>query len=380
MEYSRTLDLPSLTRKKSIFLFGARGTGKSTLVRQSFPSAKYFDLLDADVYGDLLKRPKLLAEETEPSDLIILDEVQKLPQVLDEVHRLIESRRQRFVLTGSSARKLKRGGANLLAGRAWTAQLRPLTVAEIPDFSLSRYLNNGGLPGVHGNDEDARENLKSYVNTYLKEEIQAEALTRNVPAFARFLDAIAFTNGEELNFESLASDSGVKSRTVINYVDILTDTLLAFTLSPFTKTQKRKAITRQKLYLFDVGVTNALCRRGIIEERSELWGRAFEHFIACELRAYLDYTRHDAPLCYWRSTSQFEVDFVVGDEVAIECKSTNLVTDKHCKGLRALKEERLLKHYIVVSDDPRPRRMEDKILVLPWREFLSRLHQNDWLG
>lgn len=282
----------------------------------------------------------------------------------------------RFVLTGSSARKLKRGAANLLAGRAWEARLFPLTRDELgASFDLITYLNDGGLPDVYGSAH-ARAELQSYVSLYLREEIQAEALTRNVPAFARFLDAIALSNGQELNYQGLASDCGVAPGTLRSYVEILEDTLIGFTVPGFARTRKRKAIQRAKHYLFDVGVVNALCRRGRIEPRSELFGAAFEQLTMQEVRAYLSYARLDLPMQYWRSTSGFEVDLVLGDDVAIEVKSTALAQDKHLRGLRALAEEGLMRKLIIVSLDEVPRTTSDGIEVLPWGHFLAQL----WSG
>jgi len=374
--YARRLDLPALLRRKSFFLFGPRSTGKTTLIDRQLPGARVYDLLDADVYGRLLRRPAIIGEECRDADqVVVIDEIQKLPQVLDEVHRLIQKRGIRFLLTGSSARKLKRGGANLLAGRAWEARLFPLVSREIPDFDLLQYLNRGGLPHVY-DSPDFREELKYYVHTYLREEVQAEAITRNVQAFAGFLDAIALANGQEINHESLANDCQVSPGTVRNYLQVLEDTLIGFPLPAFTRTRKRKAITRGKHYLFDIGVTNQLCHRGEILERSEMFGAAFEHFLILEVRAWLGYARQDVEMCYWRSTSQFEVDLVLGRAAAVEIKATHLVQDRHLKGLRALKEEGLLRRYVAVSLDPARRQTEDGIEILPWREFLDEL----WSG
>lgn len=374
--YRRTLDLPKLLEIKSFFLFGPRQTGKSTLIARQLPDAQVYDLLDAEVFGRLLRRPRLLEEEHQSGRLIAVDEIQKLPSLLDEVHRLIERRGIRFLLTGSSARKLKRGASNLLAGRAWEARLFPLTFQELgSDFDLSTYLNCGGLPTAYGS-KYAREELNGYTNLYLREEIQAEALTRNVPAFARFLDVIALANGEELNYQSLASDCGVSPATLKSYVEILADTMLGFSLPGYTKTHKRKAIGRAKHYLFDVGVAGSLARRGTVLPGSELFGRAFEHFIIQEVRAALSYARMTLPLCYWRSVSQMEVDLVVGDELAAEIKSTDLVSTKHLRGLRALKQEGLHRRYVVVSLDPTRRRTEDGIEIWPWREFINAI----WAG
>ena len=343
------------------------------MIREQLPDAIVFDLLDADVYGDLLRRPRLLGERTQGSEqVVVIDEIQKLPLLLDEVHRLIELENRTFLLTGSSARKLKHGGANLLAGRAWTASLFPLTYNEIEDFDLSRYVNHGGLPQVY-DSEYPREELNSYVNTYLKEEIQSEAVTRNLRAFSQFLDAIALSNGEELNYESFSSDCQVSAGTLRNYVQILEDTLLGFRLPGYTKTRKRKAISRAKHYLFDIGVTNSLCRRGKVEQKSELFGRVFEHFIILEARAYLSYSRSNLTMSYWRSTSQFEVNLILGNEIAIEVKATDLVQNKHLKGLRAFKEEKIASRYIVVSQDSSRRVTEDGVEILPWRKFLEQL-------
>lgn len=377
--YPRKLDLSALLAKRSHFLFGPRATGKSTLIEQSLPSAKVYDLLDSDTFQRLLRAPGLIAEETDAKTLVVIDEIQKLPSLLNEVHRLIAKRKQTFLMTGSSARKLKRGAANLLAGRAFQAELFPLTSSEIPDFDLLTYLNTTGLPEFYG-DDLAREFLDAYVGTYLREEIQAESLVRNLPGFSRFLEVVTMTNGEEINYASISSDIGVSARTLENYFSILDDTLIGFAVPSFKATTKRKAITRSKYYMFDVGVVNALTNRGAIALKSELFGRAFEHFIALELRAWLSYHRIREPLQYWRSTSKFEVDFIVGDRLALEVKGTDLVSAKHLKGLRALKEEGLIKHYAAVSLDPEPRMTDDGIHIWPWRVFLERLWANqlDW--
>ena len=374
--YHRRLNLVKLLNLKSFFLFGPRQTGKTTLLSASFPEARVYDLLDSDDYEKLLRRPKILEEECpDPRQLIVIDEIQKIPRLLDEVQRLITKKNMRFLLTGSSSRKIKRGGANLLAGRAWEAQLFPLTWSEIDDFDLIKYLNRGGLPQVYLSARPDEE-LKSYVSTYLREEIQSEALTRNIQAFAHFLDAISLSNGYEINYEQLASDCQVSPSTLKNYLQILEDTLLGFRLPAFTKTKKRKPIARSKHFLFDIGVTNKLCHRGEIKAKSDLFGRCFEHFIILEVRAFLSYTRSDLEMTYWRTTSQFEVDLIIGQQLAIELKATEMVHDRHLKGLRALKEEQLVKRYIVVSLDRTPRLTDDGIQIVPWQMFLNEL----WSG
>ncbi|MBI2602646.1 MAG: ATP-binding protein [Deltaproteobacteria bacterium] len=373
--FSRILNLRELLKKRSFFLFGPRGTGKSTLIDATLPEARIYDLLDPVVFERLVRSPGLLSEESAGEQLIVIDEVQKLPSILDEVQRLITKRKVRFLLTGSSARKIRRGGANLLAGRAFEASLFPLVSNEIPEFNLLSYLNTTGLPEFYG-DSLAEEYLQAYVGTYLKEEIQAEALTRNLPGFSRFLEVIALSNGQEINYASLASDCGIPVRTLQGYFSILNDTLLGFEVPPFLKTIKRKAITRSKYFLFDVGVVNHLARRGKIALKSELFGSAFEHFIALELRAWLSYTRRNDELRYWRSTSQFEVDYIIGTKLAIEVKGTDLVTDKHLRGLRALAEEGLIEQYVVVSLDANKRITDDGILILPWKIFCRELWEN----
>lgn len=373
--YNRLLNLKELLKKRSYFLFGPRGIGKSTLITQTLPEAKIYDLLDAALFQRLLREPGLIEQETKAETLVVIDEIQKLPSLLDEVHRLIVKRKQTFLLTGSSARKLKKGSANLLAGRAFQSWLLPLTSQEIPHFDLLAYLNSTGLPEFYGNP-DAAEYLQAYVGTYLQEEVKAEALTRNLAGFTRFLEVVALSNGEEINYSNIASDSGVPVRTLEAYFGILDDTLIGFSVHPYLATTRRKAITRSKYFFFDIGIVNTLTRRGKIEYKSELFGRAFEHFIALELRALLAYKKLDWPLQYWRSTSHFEVDFILGNTLALEVKGTDLVTDKHLKGLRTFKEEGLVKTYGVVSLDPYERMTEDGIYIWPWEVFLTKL----WTG
>lgn len=370
--YIRSLDLPKLLKKRSYFLLGPRGVGKSTLIEQALPQAKVYDLLDASVFQRLAREPTLISQETTAEDLVVIDEIQKLPALLDEVHRLIVKRKQTFLLTGSSARKLRKGGANLLAGRAFQAWLLPLTSQEVVDFDLLTYLNTTGLPEFYG-QTGVHDYLKAYVGTYLQEEIKAEALARNLSGFIRFLEVVALCNGEEINYANISSDCGVPVRTLEGYFGILNDTLIGFPVQPFLSTSKRKAATRSKYFLFDVGVVNSLTKRGRVEFKSELFGRLFEHFIALELRAFLAYHFIDLPLKYWRSVSHFEVDFIVGNKLAIEVKGTDLVTDKHLKGIRALKEEGVIQTHAVVSLDPHERLTSDGIYIWPWKTFLKKL-------
>ncbi len=331
-----------------------------------------YDLLDAKIYGSLLRNPKILDEENKTGETVVIDEIQKLPSILDELQRLIQKKSMTFLLTGSSARKLKRKAVNLLGGRLWKAHLHPLVSTEIKDFDLLTYLNTGGLPHVYGL-KDYKKELRNYVDLYLKEEIQQESIIRNVASFAYFLDLLGLSNGQEINYDSFAKDLGVSATTVRTYIEILTDTLVAFCLPGFTKTKKRKAISRYKFFFFDVGVANSVAKRGSIEEGSQLFGLAFEHFMIQEIRAYLAYTDQDVVMSYWRSTSMFEVDLILGNDLAIEFKSTHHIYDKHLKGLRALKEEGLMKRLIIVSMDESKRETADGIEIVPYKMFLKNL-------
>ena len=374
--YTRSLNLPKLLEKRSHFLFGARATGKSTLIERTLPEAQVIDLLHAKTFAALVRNPSALADMIiDPKRLVVIDEIQKLPNLLDEVQRLITKARVRFLLTGSSARKLKHGGANLLAGRAREARLFPLIYREISDFSLVRLMNHGGLPLVYTSDEPD-EDLTAYVDTYLREEIKAEAATRNVGAFSEFLDIMARNNGQELNYEGFASDLQVSPGTFKNYIQILEDTLIGFRLPGFTDTRKRKATSRAKHYLFDLGVTRHLAKVGMIQPGSKLFGDAFEHFMILEIRAYLSYQRIKTTMCYWRSTSQFEVDLLIGRDLAIEIKATCNPAAKHLKGLRAIAEEGIFKRLLLICDVDVERKTEDGIEILRWNTFLDGL----WAG
>ncbi len=382
--YPRLLNPAEESRRKSIYLFGARQTGKSTLLRATLPEALCFDLLLSELFLDLSRRPQLLRERvlsqkeriTASNTPVLIDEIQKLPVLLDEVHHLIETHGIRFVLTGSSPRKLKRGGVNLLGGRARTRHLFPLVSAEVSDFDLLRALNFGTIPSIYLSD-DPIDDLKAYCGDYLQQEIQAEGLVRNIGVFSRFLETAALSNGELINFESLAGDSAVTAQTIREYFTILEDTLIGFMLPPFRKVVHRKAVGKAKFYFFDVGVANILAQRLEIRERSELFGRAFEHFIYGELRAYREYRKDSRPLSFWRDYRGHEVDFILGDSLALEVKSTNLVTGKHTRGLRMLTEEAPFRHKVIVSLDAAPRKIGD-IDVLPWSEFLARLWNGEY--
>ena len=360
---------------ESVFFWGARQTGKSTLLKTLFPNALWFDLLISREYERLAKNPDIF-RETVLANLnmspVIIDEIQRIPTLLNEVHWLISNHGIRFILSGSSPRKILRSEANLLGGRALRYELYPLISVEIPDFDLLRALNHGLLPR-HYDVASPNRLISAYIGSYLRDEIAAEARIRNIGTFARFLEIAALTNGEMVNYTSIASDCGISATTVKEYFQILEDTLVGRYLPSFQKRQKRRVITAPKFYLFDVGIANYLLHREKIKQGSELFGKAFEHFIYQEIYAHSRYSGKEYPLYYWRTTSQLEIDFVLGDhEVAIEVKAAEQANHRHLKGLKAFAEEYEVKKKILISNDPLPRLIGD-ILVLPWRVFLERL-------
>ena len=364
---------------KSLFLWGARQTGKSTLLKTLFPKAIWFDLLKSDVFERYQNSPAQFREAilAIPSGaLVIVDEIQKIPSLLDEIHWLIVNHQTRFIMSGSSPRKIIRSGANLLGGRALRYELYPLIYVEITGFDLHRALNNGLLPR-HYLSDNSRKLISAYIGSYLRDEIIAEAKIRNIGAFTKFLEIAAFSNGEMVNYTNIASECGVSSTTVKEYFQILEDTLIGRFLPSFQKKPKRRVILAPKFYYFDVGIANYLLKRGQIEVGSEAFGSAFEHFIYQELYAHSKYSDHDYAISYWRTTSQIEVDFILGDhEVAIEVKGTNNVQARHLKGLRSFSEEYTVKKLIVVSNDPLAR-IIGNVAVLPWEQFLQKLWEGE---
>jgi predicted AAA+ superfamily ATPase len=373
-----------LPRHQSAFLWGARKTGKSTYLKERFPDSLVFDFLKTDLFFEMSKNPSLLREqllakdEVALAEPVILDEVQKVPQVLDEVHWLIENKGLRFVLCGSSARKLKKGHANLLGGRAWRYELFPLVSQEIVKFNLLRALNHGLVP-LHylQSDLDCKKSLEAYVQDYLRQEVFAEGLTRNIPAFSRFFDAFGYSHGEITNYSNIARECGVDSKTVKEYYQILIDTLLAIRVEPFKKKQSRQVITKaSKYYMFDVGVAGFLTKRHLAEQKGVEFGKAFEHFLLMEMVAYRSYAAKDFAINFWRTKSGQEVDFVLGaGEVAIEVKGTSRVDRKDMNGLDAFAQACSPKRSIIVCNE-KERRLHGKIEISPWEIFLQQL----WSG
>ena len=370
------IDLP---KHQSAFLWGPRKTGKSTFLRSVFPDSLTFDLLQTDLMLELAKRPALLRERllaAPPGKLrspVILDEVQKVPPLLDEVHWLIENRGLSFILCGSSARKLKRGGVNLLGGRAWRYEMHPLVSIEIGKLNLLQALNRGLVP-AHYLEPEYERSLRAYVLDYLKEEVFDEGLTRNVAAFSRFFEAMGYSHGDLTNYANIARDCGVDAKTVKEYYQILVDTLLGTFVEPWKKRQERQVIGKApKFYLFDVGVAGALTRRRVAEERGELFGRALEHLVLMEILAHRSYRELGYGVHFWRTKSGLEVDFVLGDgEVAVEVKGTSRLDPSDLRSLRTFVGDNRPRRAILVGNERAPRLVEG-IEVLPWREFLARL-------
>lgn len=371
MVVERNLDITSILAKKSVFLFGPRQCGKSWLVDHTLKDVHVLDLLSSEIFLRLSQHPEQLEQIGADGRPIVIDEIQKLPSLLDEVHRLIEKKGYRFLLTGSSARKLRKKGVNLLGGRARVRRLHPFSASELKDcFSLDRAINFGLLPAVWFSDEP-EEDLADYIDEYLRQEIIAEGATRNLPAFSRFLEVAALANGEQIDYTSISRDAQVPRSTVQEYFKILQETLLADEVAVWKRGVKRKTVETAKFYLFDTGVIRRLTRRSKVVEGTPEYGHLFETLVHHELRAYLDTRIRDGVINYWRTQSGTEVDFIVGN-VAIEAKGTKLVDKRDLKGLGALAEEGLFDRRMVVSREPLAR-IQDGVEILPYGDFINRL-------
>ena len=382
--FTRKLQLPA-PATETFFLWGPRQAGKTTLLKEHYGDCRWVDLLKADQFRRYVVNPEFLRQEIEAErgggdpTQVVIDEIQKVPALLDEVHWLMENRNIQFALCGSSARKVRRGAANLLGGRAVRYQLHGLTAAEIgPDFDLDRLLNHGYLPRIFDADRPGKL-LDAYIADYLKEEIAAEGLVRNLPAFSGFLDAAALSDGELINFSNIGTDCGVSGHSARAYFEILEDTLLGRWLPAYRKRPKRRVVGAPKFYLSDVGVVNRLARRGRLSRGSDAYGRAFENWIFHELSAYLDYADDSDDLSYWRLAGGTEVDFIVGDmRLAVEAKATGRIVPRHLKGLRSLVTDHpKVGGRVVVCLEDRPRRTEDGIDILPVGAFVTRLWDGD---
>ena len=381
-EIIRTLEI-NLPPKQSAFLWGPRKTGKTTLLRKLFPDSQFIDFLQTDTFLDYSKSPFLLRErllaqkEQAEKYPVIIDEVQKIPQVLDEVHWLIENSNVNFILCGSSARKLKRGQANLLGGRAWRFELFPLVSNELENLDLLKALNHGLIP-AHYQQKHYQRSLRGYTLDYLKEEVFNEGLTRNIPAFSRFFEAMGYAHGSLINYSNIARDCGVSSKTVKEYYQILVDTLLGTFVLPFKKRQERQVITKApKFYLFDTGVVGAITKQTIAAQRGEMFGKAFEHFIYLEMLAHRSYHEIHYDINFWRTKSGQEVDFILGGgEVAIEVKGTTMVDRRDLRSMKSFMDDYAPKQAIVVCNE-REERIHSGIRIMPWRLFLQKLWQDE---
>ena len=359
--YQRIFDItPYLD--DSVFLFGARQTGKSTFLLDTFRDVPSFDLLDYELRSRFSKNPGLLGEILQDSpdgSLVIIDEIQKVPELLDEVHRLMVRKNMRFILCGSSARKLKKSSSNTLGGRAVPLPFYPLVSAEVPDFNLVRAVTNGMIPR-HYMVENAANRLKGYVEVYIKEEVVEEALVRDLDAFSRFVEVAAIMDGEILNYENIASDCGVSANTVKQYFQILYDTLIGYEIPAYTKAMKRRLMQSPRFYYFDIGIVNYLTGRTSLKPGTAEFGHAFEHLVIQEIIAWLGYFGRKEKLSYWRTYTGIEVDAVIGDaRIAIEIKSANEVKPKHRKGLQEFAKDYPGARLILVSLDRLSRRSGD---------------------
>ncbi len=370
--FNRLLNI-QLPPNKSAFLWGPRKVGKSYWINEHLEDAIVIDFLKTDVFADYISRPSLLRERySDATKLIVIDEVQMVPDILNEVHWMIENTQSSFLLTGSSPRKLRRSHANLLGGRAWRYTMTPLCTPELGDFDIEKSITSGFIPSHFTSPEPIQE-LRAYIADYLKEEIAAEAVVQNIPAFSEFLRVAALTNGELLNYTNVSRETGVSAKIVRSYFQILEDTLLGFRLRPWKKTPDRRMIEAEKFYLFDTGVSNYLARRQPVFSTSE-FGRSFEHFIMMELKAYQAYKDPELPLHFWRTSTGLEVDFILGDmEVAVEIKASKRVDSTHAKNLRALAEHHQLRRLILVSFEVLPKKFGDNVECLFWKDFLKQL-------
>ncbi len=361
----------------SSFLWGARRTGKSFWIKHNFNADEILliDLLKTDVFAEYSSRPSLLRERFQNTKkLIVIDEIQKAPVLLDEIHWMIENKKITFLLTGSSARKLRRGHANLLAGRALRYNLLPFSCMEVEEIDLESVMVSGMLP-PHFLSKKPYNLIRSYIADYLKEEIAQEARIQKIPQFSEFLRVAALTSGELLNYNNVARETGVSSKIVRSYFDILESTMLGFRIPSWTSSKTRRLIMVEKFYLFDVGLSNYLSKRQPKQGTPE-FGKSFEHFILMELRAYKYYRNPELDITYWRTSTGYEVDFILGEkQIALEIKSGKLVHDIDLRSLKTLKEDGKVKNLIVISLEKYPREVDD-IKIIPWKMFLEML----WAG
>ena len=374
--YARLIKTP---KNKSFFLFGPRGTGKTTWVKFNFPRAVYLDLLEAEIFNDLLANPQRLENYIPKgtTDFVIIDEIQKVPALLDEVHRLIEKDKLKFILTGSSARKLRKKGHNLLGGRALTYFMHPLTATELgADFDIERSLKFGQLPSVYG-EEDPKKYLESYVKAYLEEEVFQEGLTRSLANFARFLEMASFSQGSVLNTSAVAREAAIERKVVENYFNILEDLLIGLRLPVFSKKAKRRLVAHPKFYFFDTGVYRTVRPMGPLDLPEMAEGLAFESLFFQDLLAINDNLNLGYKFYYYRTATGIEVDFIAYGEKGIrafEVKRTGRISTAVTRGLRYfLKEFPQAKCFLIYGGKRKMR--EGKIEIISLEEALKNLPQ-----
>lgn len=386
MDYIKRYFSIDLPKTQSAFVWGARKTGKTTYLKHTFPKALFYDLLQSDIALTLAKAPHIFREEllkyqdTNTNRLVIIDEVQKVPGLMDEIHWLIENTAFQFILCGSSARQMKRHGVNMLGGRAWKYHFFPLCFPELKEFDLLRIFNQGTIPS-HYLSAHYNRSLRAYLEDYLMLEIQAEGIVRNLPAFARFIDTLRFSHGEMLNYSNISRQAGIDAKTVKEYFQILVDTLIGYIIIPFRKKVSRDIISEApKFYLFDVGLASLIKHQKFNELKGADAGHALEHYIFTELIAYKHLNELDFEINYWRTKDKLEVDFILNEgEVAIEVKISDAVSPSELKGLRAFNQEHKPKKSILICQVPRARRIIDEgftLDILPVKDFLQAL----WAG
>lgn len=372
----RILDL-NIPPAQSVFLWGPRKSGKSYWIREHLKKNPLIDLLQTDVFAEYASKPSLLRERfSGEKERIVIDEIQKVPDLLNEVHWLIENQQGSFLLTGSSARKLKRGQANLLGGRAWRRTMHPLCYPEIILPDIEQILVSGLLP-PHFLSPNPKEDLRAYIADYLKEEISSEAAVRNIPTFSDFLRVASLNSGELINYANMGRECGVSPKTIRDYFDILEDTYLGFRIPPWKKSKNRRLIETEKFYLFDVGVANFLSRREPKSGTPE-FGKSFEQYILMELKAYQAYRQPELEISYWRTSTGQEVDFILGDkDLVLEIKTSSRIHETDARSLEILKEDGKIKKAIIVSFERQRKVLNGWIEVLPWKEFLEKLWGED---
>ncbi len=368
--------------QKSIIILGPRRTGKSMFIRNQIKPDIIYDLLNSRDFLRLSVKPYLIEEEIKDNHrIVVIDEIQKLPILMDEVHRIIEKNKNiKFILTGSSARKMRKTHTSLMAGRAKILYFHPFNYYELKKagiFDIKKVLSYGTIPDMYLSEKPYEE-LSNYVSLYLREEIIAESIVRKIENFSRFLSVAGLSNAELINFTQIGEDAWVKPRTVIEYFNILSDTLIGTLLEPYKSNSDRKVYSKAKFYFFDIGVANILCDRKEVSEKSKEFGKLFEHFIFNELKAYKNYTGRISLINFWRDYNGNEVDFIINEEIAIEVKAKENISERDLSGIKSFLKKNKIKKSIVVSMEKQARK-HNGIEIIPYQNFLDMLWNNEIL-